>query len=307
MYKIGENIHIISPSVKQALADRDGAFFVDLARKQKDGGADVIDLNIGPRKKDGPEVVDWLVDCMHEAVPGMTISFDTTNLAAIETGLKRWGENSIVNSASAEPERLENVPPLAGKYGAKLIALCIEKSGIPVSADARIVIAMEKLIPRAQEVGIPMENLLVDPLALTVSGCQEYVPESIETVRMIKMIMDPPPMTTIGLSNVSNQVPHEMRPLLHQVYVVMLMAAGLDSAILDPLDAELMNVIQGVESRDESTPVRALYLKLFDAIAAMEELQPEDVDMSDLKQTAIWKTVQVLLNKVIYTDSYLQF
>jgi 5-methyltetrahydrofolate corrinoid/iron sulfur protein methyltransferase len=307
MYKIGENIHIISPSVKQALADRDGAFFVKLARKQKDAGADAIDLNIGPRKKDGPEVVEWLVECMQEGVPGMTISFDTTNLAAIETGLKLWGENAIVNSASAEPERLEKVPPVAGQYGAKLIALCMEKSGIPVSADARIGIAMEKLIPRAQEVGIPMENLLVDPLALTVSGCQEYVPESIETVRMIKMVMDPPPMTTIGLSNVSNQVPHEMRPLLHQVYVVMLMAAGLDSAILDPLDTDLMDVIQSVEGRDESTPVKALYLKLYDAVAAMEELQPEDVDMSDPKQAAIWKTVQVLLNKVIYTDSYLQF
>lgn len=307
MYKIGENIHIISPSVKQALADRDGAFFVNLARQQQEAGTDAIDLNIGPRKKDGPEVVEWLVDCMKEAVPDMTISFDTTNLVAIETGLKLWGENAIVNSASAEPERLEKVPPVAGQYGAKLIALCMEKSGIPVSADARIGIAMEKLIPRAQEVGIPMENLLVDPLALTVSGCQEYVPESIETVRMIKMVMDPPPMTTIGLSNVSNQVPHEMRPLLHHVYVVMLMAAGLDSAILDPLDTELMDVIQNVEARDESTPVSALYLKLFDAVAAMEELQPEDVDMSDPKQAAIWKTVQVLLNKVIYTDSYLQF
>lgn len=307
MYKIGENIHIISPSVKQALADRDGAFFVNLARKQQDSGANAIDLNIGPRKKDGPEVVEWLVECMQEAVPGMTISFDTTNLAAIETGLKLWGENAIVNSASAEPERLEKVPPVASQYGAKLIALCMEKSGIPVSADARIGIAMEKLIPRAQEVGIPMENLLVDPLALTVSGCQEYVPESIETVRMIKMVMDPPPMTTIGLSNVSNQVPHEMRPLLHQVYVVMLMAAGLDSAILDPLDSELMSVIASVENRDESTPVNALYLKLFDAVAAMEELQPEDVDMTDPQQAAIWKTVQVLLNKVIYTDSYLQF
>ncbi len=307
MYKIGENIHIISPSVKQALADRDGTFFVNLARKQQEAGADAIDLNIGPRKKDGPEVVEWLVDCMQEAVPDITLSFDTTNLEAIETGLKLWGENAIVNSASGEDERLEKVPPVAAKYGAKLIALCMEKSGIPVSADARIGIAMEKLIPRAQEVGIPMENLFIDPLALTVSGCQEYVPESIETVRMIKMVMDPPPMTTIGLSNVSNQVPHAMRPLFHQVYLVMLMAAGLDSAILDPLDTELMEVIQVVESRDDSTPVNALYLKLFDAVAGMEELQPEDVDMSDPRQDAIWKTVQVLLNKVIYTDSYLQF
>ena len=307
MYKIGENIHIISPRVKEALAERDGAFFVELARKQKAAGADAVDLNIGPRKKDGPEVVEWLVDCMQEAIPGMTVSFDTTNLAAIEVGLKRWGSNAIINSTSAEEERLEAVPLVAAKYGAKLIALCMEKSGIPVSADARVAIAMEKLIPRAMEVGMPIENLLVDPLILTVSGCQEYVPEAIETVRMLKMVADPPPMTVVGLSNVSNAVPNEMRPLLNRVYMVMLMAAGLDAAILDPLDMELMGVINAVQTRDESTPVNALYLKLFDVVAEMEELQAEQVDMADPAQAEIWKSVQVLLNKVIYTDSYLQF
>jgi 5-methyltetrahydrofolate corrinoid/iron sulfur protein methyltransferase len=306
MYSIGENIHIIAPKVKEALKERDGTFFVDLARKQKDAGADVIDLNIGPRKKDGPEVVDWLVDCMQEAVPGLTLSFDTTNLAAIETGLKRVGSNAIVNSTSAEEERLTNVPPLAGKYGAKLIALCLEKSGIPISADARIGIAMEKLMPRAEEVGIPMENLYIDPLILTVSGCQEYVPEAIETIRMLKMVADPPPMTVVGLSNVANQVPYEMRPLINRVYLVMLMAVGLDAAILDPLDVKLMETIHMVEARDDSTPVGSLYLKLFDAVAAMDELQPDQVDMSDPAQAEVWKTVQVLLNKVIYADSYLR-
>jgi len=306
MYCIGENIHIVSPRVKEALKERDGAFFVDLARKQKDAGADVIDLNIGPRKKDGPEVINWLVDCMQEAVPGLTLSFDTTNLAAIEAGLKRVGSNAIVNSTTAEEERLTNVPPLAGKYGAKLIALCLEKSGIPVSADTRIGIAMEKLMPRAEEVGIPMENLYIDPLILTVSGCQEYVPEAIETIRMLKMVADPPPMTVVGLSNVANQVPYEMRPLINRVYLVMLMAVGLDAAILDPLDDKLMETIHMVEARDDSTPVGSLYLKLFDAVAAMDELQPDQVDMSDPAQAEVWKTVQVLLNKVIYADSYLR-
>ena len=306
MYKIGENIHIISPRVKEALTARDGAFFVDLARKQQAAGADVLDLNIGPQKKAGVEVVDWLVDVMQEAVPGMTLSFDTTNLAAIEAGLKKVGSNAIINSTSAEEERLANVPPLAAKYGSKLIALCMEKSGIPVSADARVGIAMEKLIPRAEEVGLPMANLLIDPLILTVSGCQEYVPHAIETVRMVKMVMDPPPMTVVGLSNVSNQVPAEMRPLLNRVYMVMLMGAGLDAAILDPLDKDLMEVIHIVEARDARTPLGALYLKLFEAVAATGELQHEDVDHSDPSQAEVWKSVQVLLNKVIYTDSYLR-
>jgi 5-methyltetrahydrofolate corrinoid/iron sulfur protein methyltransferase len=306
MLKIGENIHIISPKVKEAIAGRDGTFFVDLARRQQEAGANVLDLNIGPQKKAGPEVMDWLVDCMQEAVPGMTLSFDTTNLAAIEVGLKKVGANAIVNSTSAEEERLANVPPLAAKYGAKLIALCLEKSGIPVSADARIAIAMEKLMPRAEEVGVPMENLLIDPLILTVSGCQEYVPHAIETVRMLKMVADPPPLTVVGLSNVSNQVPAEMRPLLNRVYLVMLMAVGLDAAILDPLDKELMDVLKAIQTRSNGTPVNALYLNLFDAVAGGTELEPDQVDMKDPAQVAIWKTIQVLLNKVIYTDSYLR-
>ncbi len=306
MYKIGENIHIISPKVKEGITNRDGAFFVDLARRQKAAGADALDLNVGPRKKDGPEVMTWLVDVMQEAVPGTTLSFDTTNLAAIEAGLKKVGANSIINSSSAEEERLANVPPLAAQYGAKLIALCMEKSGIPVSADARVAIAMEKLIPRAEEVGLPMQNLLIDPLILTVSGCQEYVPQAIETVRMVKMVMDPPPMTVVGLSNVSNQVPAEMRPLLNRVYMVMLMAVGLDAAIVDPLDKDLMEAIRIVEARDESTPVGALYLKLHDAVAAGEELEPDQVNLADPLQADVWKSVQVLLNKVIYTDSYLR-
>ncbi len=250
--------------------------------------------------------MDWLVDCMQEAVPGMTLSFDTTNLEAIETGLKKAGANTIINSTSAEEQRLANVPPLAAEYGAGLIALCMEKSGIPVSADARVGIALEKLIPRAEEVGLPMEKLYIDPLVLTVSGCQEYVPHAIETVRMLKMTADPPPQTVVGLSNVSNQVPHEGRPLLNRVYMVMLMGAGLDAAILDPMDEELMGAIHAVETRDGSTPVNSLYLKLFDAVQAGGELQPEDVDMNDPDQTDIWKTVQVLLNKVIYADSYLR-
>ena len=108
MYIIGENIHILSPKVKLALADRDGAFLVELARKQKAAGADALDLNIGPQKKAGPEVMDWLVDCVQEAVGDMTLSFDTTNLAAIEVGLKKTSHNghahAIINSRTPRPE-----------------------------------------------------------------------------------------------------------------------------------------------------------------------------------------------------------
>jgi 5-methyltetrahydrofolate corrinoid/iron sulfur protein methyltransferase len=305
MQIIGENIHIISPKVKEAVAGRDGAFFVDLARRQMHAGAWALDLNIGPQKKAGPEVMSWLVDVMQEAVGSdVPLSLDTTNLAAIEAGLKKIPRGkAIINSISAQAERLANVPPIAAQYGAQLIALTMGESGIPVSAEARVSIMLETLMPRLEEVGVPMENVIIDPLVLTVSGCQEYVPQCVEAVRIFKNAL--PCKVSVGLSNVSNAVPAANRPLLNRVYMVQLMAVGLDMMIADSLDSDLTEFIRIVETRDESTPLGALLVKLYDRTAAMNELQPEDVDMNDPAQAAVWKTVRVLLNKTIYADAYL--
>ncbi len=304
MYIIGENIHILSPRVKEALANRDKKFFQDLAERQMEAGASALDLNIGPQKKAGPEVMTWLVNTIQEAVD-LPLSFDTTNLEAIEAGLRLAKQPAIINSTSAQPERLEKVPPLAKQYGARLIALTMGDSGIPVSAEARVSIALEYLLPRADEVGLPYDQLIIDPLVLTVSGCQEYVPECVEAVRMLRQMMDPPLNVSVGLSNVSNQVPPENRRLINRVYMVMLMAAGLNMAIADPLDEKLKEFIYIVERRNDSTPLGRLILKLHDATAAGGSLEREDVDWDDPEQVAIYKTVQILRNKVIYADSYL--
>jgi len=305
MYIIGENIHIISPRVKEALAEKNIRFFQELALKQVEAGAHYLDLNIGPQKKAGHEIMPWLVKGIQEVVD-VPVVLDTTNLAAIEEGLKVARHQCIINSTSAEEERLATVPPLAKKYDAKLIALTMGKSGIPVSAEERVNIALEYLIPRAIELDIPMENLLIDPLVLTVSGCQEYCPECIEAVRLLKLAGDPPPMTNAGLSNVSNAVPNEMRPLINRTYLVMLMAAGLDYVIANPLDTEQNEFIRIVTQRDESTALGRLVLTLYDKTAAGERLTAEDVDMSDPEQVALFKTTQILYNQVIYTDSYLR-
>ncbi len=305
MYIIGENIHIISPRVKEALAEKNIRFFQELALKQVEAGAHYLDLNIGPQKKAGHEIMPWLVKGVQEVVD-VPVVLDTTNLAAIEEGLKVAKHQCIINSTSAEEERLATVPPLAKKYNAKLIALTMGKSGIPVSAEERVNIALEHLIPRAVELGIPMEDLLIDPLVLTVSGCQEYCPECIEAVRLLKLAGDPPPMTNAGLSNVSNAVPNEMRPLINRTYLVMLMAAGLDYVIANPLDTQQNEFIRIVTQRDDSTALGRLVLTLYDKTAAGERLTAEDVDVSDPEQVALFKTAQILYNQVIYTDSYLR-
>ena len=260
---------------------------------------------MGPRKKDWEEVFPWMVETV-EAVVDVPLSFDSTNILGIEAGLKKVTKaQPIINSTSAEPERLEKVPLLAKKYGARLIALTMGSSGIPVAADERVNIAVEALIPRMMEIDYSMENLIIDPLVLTVSGCQEYCPHLIEAVRTLQYAWDPPPAISVGLSNVSNAVPIENRPLINRTYLAMLMGVGLQMMIANPMDEKQNEVIHAIEKRDESTPVRKLYVKIADRIAAMEEPSIDDVDMSDPEQAAIWKTVQILLNKVIYADAYL--
>jgi 5-methyltetrahydrofolate corrinoid/iron sulfur protein methyltransferase len=306
MFIIGENIHIISKAVKDALQEKNAKYFQELAVRQVEAGAQALDLNLGPRKKDWEEVFPWMVKTV-EAVVDIPLSFDSTNILGIEAGLKTVTKaKPIINSTSAEPERLEKVPLLAKQYDTQLVALTMGKSGIPVGADERVTIALEQLIPRMLEIDYPIEDLIIDPLVLTVSGCQEYCPELLEAVRTLQYAWDPPPAISVGLSNVSNAVPHENRSLINRVYCVMLMGTGLQMMIADPLDQDLKETIRIVEERDTSTPVGQLYVKIHDRIAAMEEPAVEDVDMSDPDQAATWKTIQILLNKVIYADSYLQ-
>jgi 5-methyltetrahydrofolate corrinoid/iron sulfur protein methyltransferase len=307
MYIIGENIQILSAKVKAAIADHDATYIREAARKQMEGGANRLDLNIGPRKRDGIEVMQWMIEEVYDEVGAVPLSLDTTNAAAIEAGLqkcKELGIDAMINSTSADPDRLNTTMPMAAEYGSKIIALAMDKN-IPATADGRVALAMEVLIPKAEELGMPLEDVYLDPLVLTVNGCQEHGPETLNAIRSFKMLWDPPPMTTVGLSNISNSVPHENRSLINRTYLVMLMACDLDSAIADPLDEAQNQVIRIVEERDDSTGVGKAYLALHDAVAAMEEFTPDHVDMKDPDQVAIYKTVRILENQVIYAHGYL--
>jgi 5-methyltetrahydrofolate corrinoid/iron sulfur protein methyltransferase len=278
-----------------------------MARKQVEHGASMVDLNIGPRKKDGVEIMQWIVEEVYDEIGRVPLSLDTTNAAAIEAGLKKCRElgiEAMINSTSADPDRLNVTMPLAAQYGAKIIALAMDKN-IPPTADGRVALAMEVLVPKAEELGVPMSHLYLDPLVLTVNGCQDHGPETLNAIRSFKMLWDPAPMTTVGLSNISNSVPHEGRSLLNRTYLVMLLATGLDSAIADPLDTAQNDLVRIVEQRDDSTGIGRAYLALYDTLAAMEEFTPDHVDMKDPDQVAVYKTVRILENKVIYAHGYL--
>ena len=307
MYIIGENIQILAPRIKAAIADRDASYVRELAQKQVENGANMLDLNIGPRKRDGIEVMQWMVEEVYDQVGPVPLSLDTTNSAAIEAGLKKCRElgiEAMINSTSADPDRLNTTMPMAAEYGSKIIALAMDKN-IPPTADGRVALAMEVIIPKAEELGMPIENVYLDPLVLTVNGCQEHGPETLNAIRSFKMLWDPSPMTTIGLSNISNSVPHENRSLINRTYLVMLLACALDSAIADPSDEAQNEVIRIVEERDDSTGAGKAFLALYDSVAAMEEFTPDHVDLSDPEQEKIYKTVRILENQVIYAHGYL--
>ncbi|MBU0490329.1 MAG: dihydropteroate synthase [Chloroflexi bacterium] len=308
MYIIGENIHIISSKVKAAVLKRDAQYLQELAKAQVDHGASMLDLNIGPQKKHGHELMPWLIDVVQEVAPGFPISLDTTNANAIEAGLKRCQElgiEALINSTTADPDRIALAMPLAAKYNAKIVALTLGKTGMPTTADARVELAMQ-LIAAADEYGIPYDHLYLDPLVLTVKGTQEHAPETLNAVRMFKMLVEPAPMSTVGLSNISNQVPEEGRGLINRTFLVMLMAAGLDTAIADPMDEAQNEFIRIVEERDESTGVGRLLVALYDNVMAMEPFNPDVVDMDDPAQSDIYKTIRVLENQGIFADSYLR-
>ena len=186
--------------------------------------------------------------------------------------------------------------------GSKDEALTIGKSLVAkkLAACVNVIDQMNSIFEWKGEVQHDTEVILI------AKTSESRVPELIEAVRTLQVAWDPPPAISVGLSNTSNSVPHENRPLISRVYCAMLMGAGLQMMIADPFDEKLRETIRIIEERDESTPVGRLYIKIHDRVAAMEEPTIEDVDMDDPEQAAIWKTIQILLNKVIYADSYLK-
>lgn len=303
MLLIGENIHIISKTVREALVNKDEAFIIDLIIKQKH--LDYIDLNVGPSKGSLEGILSWLCELVQKN-SDLKISFDSTNSAQIELGLEKCTDtkNALINSTSADLERLEKVTDLASKYGSNFIALTMNKElGIPKTADERIVLAYE-IMEKCEEKGISNERIFFDPLILPICVEQSQAQEALNTIQMLKQSFDPQVMTTVGLSNISNGSPKELRPLINRVFAVLAHGAGLDSAIVDAFDTELITTIKMLDSQNPKNKLDELYLKLSEMIRDFSELEEVSYDNQDPNQVHVIKTANILLNKNIYSHSY---
>ncbi|MCI4625081.1 MAG: dihydropteroate synthase [Candidatus Magnetoovum sp. WYHC-5] len=232
MLIIGEKLSIIAKRVREAMAKRDKGPIQEIAKKQYEHGARMIDANIGPAEGQ-EDLMEWMVTTIQEVVQA-PVCLDTTNYDALEMGLKvhnnEWGR-ALINSTSNDPERWP-IMDLAAKYGCDIIALTVGKGGLPADAEERSAIAAE-LMARAGEVGIPMENIYLDPLVLQVATTQDQALKVIQTIRMFQDLNDPPMKTVVGLSNISNGCPKQMRPILNAHYLSLLSYEGLSAAIAD--------------------------------------------------------------------------
>lgn len=256
MYVIAENINVMSRSLGPAIRARDAKAVQEVARRLESAGADALDLNIGPARKDGVELMRFLVD----AVAGVTrirLCLDTTNADALAAGIDRCHELGlplpIINSVSMHPDRLEHVLPLAAETGCDLIALMMGEA-VPRDADERLAMAFE-LVQAANSYGIPNDRLLLDPiiLPLGLDVGQKSARDVQEVLRVLPDMFDPPVKTTCGLSNVSNGLPTDLRSGVNCVYMAMLAALGLSSAIVDVLDPQMRRTLRLVRAlRNES-------------------------------------------------------
>jgi cobalamin-dependent methionine synthase I len=294
MIIIGENIHIIAKAVNQAITNRDSKFIWDLTRAQSEAGADYLDLNLGPLSKNPSETIQWVVSTVQEII-GLALSIDTLNPEAMEAGLVLCKKRPLINSASGKREHKEKILPLARKYNCDVVISVMNDRGMPPDVDLKVESIMDS-VAYANELGLANEDIWVDPIVLPVSTAGEGQRLAQVVLDFIRIIGDVLPgiKSTVGLSNISNGVPKELRSILNRTFLVMLARYGLYSAIANPLDTELMRLARG----EESGIVNLIH----------RTMEGEDIDPTMLSQREInyVKTVKVLTGEVLFSDAWLE-
>lgn len=240
---IGERIHCISPSIREAMNTKNPEPILKRAKEQMDAGATYLDVNIGPAESNGEDLMKWAVTLLQQNFDNVPLCLDTANKRAIEAGISVYNRTKgkpIVNSADAG-DRIENVD-LAAANDAIVIALC-SKAGVPADNDERMAYCQE-LLERGMEHGMESEDLWFDPLFLVIKGMQD---KQMDVLEAIRMFTDMGLNTTGGLSNNSNGMPKHIRPIMDSAMVAMAMMCGLTSAIVNPCDLRLMETIKSCD------------------------------------------------------------
>lgn len=303
MLLIGNQIRLTRALLAAALRQRNGSLFRTLARQQVEAGANWLLVDMGPQRKDSAEELSWLVMTIHDHV-SVPLVLRSDDLAALEEGLKAAKDRILIDATLPGVTDIESFLALARRYKAKLaISAC--PGGLPMPTDERLALVTEKLLPKALGAGLALEDAYVDPLVVALTCDQPVVPATAETLRLLKVAAEPVPNTLVHLDDIVDGVGDAAKPYITQAYVTMLLAAGLDALVANPLDPDLMEVLRVVRERDAGTGYDRLLLRLYDVTKTDVPLDIASVDQSDPAQVNLFKTVQVLTNQMIYADSYL--
>ncbi len=290
-YRIGENLNVVTKVYGQAMKDRNPKPLQEIAEKEAERGVDFIDVNIGPARKGGDELMTWIVKIIQEVTP-TPLALDTSNIAAMEAGLKVHKGQALINSIMARQERMDNMMPLVKKYDAHMIGLLWGPEGMPRDEHERGMLTAE-ILANADAHGIENERIWFDPIIAPLNIQQ---PQLISALEYMKMLQDMAPgaKSTCGLSNSSNGVPDDLRPIINRTYVVMLQRYGMVSAIVDAFDDDLHQVVDGKKPE----AVKVVY----------DIMDGKSVDIAslpkDLQNYA--KTARVIMGQVLFSDSWLE-
>ena len=239
---IGEKINGTRKRVARAIAERDAEFIRELARKQAAAGSTWLDVNAGTHPQQEAVDLIWLIDTI-QSVVDLPLSLDSANPKALQVAIQAVAKTPLINSISGEPQRLEEILPLVAQYNCQVIALAMDEKKIPETAEKRFGV-IQNVINATRAAGVPDSHVYLDPLAMTLSTNNKSAMIAFETMRRVKSEY-PEAHLTIGLSNISFGLP--ARSFINRYFLSLAIQAGLDSAILDPLDREIQAAILASE------------------------------------------------------------
>ncbi len=290
---IAESINIMGNRSGGAMKDRVKGPVQEMAKEETAAGASYLDLNIGPARKDGTELLPWVVETV-EAVSDLPLCLDTTNMDAMAAGFKavKNKEQALMNSISAQPERMEQMIPVAAEMKCDVIALLWGADGMPRDSAERAAMSVD-LMMALNEGGVPNEKILFDPIGTPITLGADQINAGLEFMMMLQDIA-PGAGSTVGLSNVSNGVADNLRKYLDRTYLIMLMKYGISTAIVNSYDAELMAICKG--ERQEHV----------DMVHAM--MDGDDPGSSALSGVALehYKTYKALSGQSVFSESWLE-
>ncbi len=303
MLLIGTLVYQTGP-IEKAVQAREAKKIQELAQKQALAGAQMLELDLGPTRHGLSQTLNWLIKIVQEAVD-LPLAIRAADLEALRDALQQVRGRTLIDAAAPAVADWPAFVELAQTHGAR-IALAACPRGLPTPIEERLAHATEQLIPAALEAGIALNDLYVDPFIAALNCDQPQAPVAVEALRLLKVAAQVVPNTLVHLPDISDGVqPVAARSMVNQVYLAMLMGAGLDAVIADLSDPRLRETLRLLKERDGSTPAGRLLLRMHDSAGAGMEIDRAVVDLENPELALLYKTWQVLHNQIIYADGLL--